>query len=110
MTHQERTSRRRRMADLVHNGLTLGEVAGQFGVSMTMVRMAYEEFHPGEKAKKGRPRASSTVRILALLIKTPLTLQEIADRVGVKYQRVQELQMELQGVGLVRDNAFVKNS
>ena len=102
MNRQERQQRRKTIADAIHNGLTLGEAASRFQLSMTMVRKAHEEFYPEEKAKKGRPRPSSTIRIASLLINTPLTLQEIADRVKVSYQRVQEIQLELQGVGLER--------
>ena len=95
MTHNERTNRRRSMADLIYNGKTFGEVAGQFGVSMTMVRMAYQEFYPGEKTQKDK-----TIRIIALLIKTPLTLQEIANIIGVSYQKCQQVRDELLSEGI----------
>jgi transposase len=104
MTHSERVKRRQEMAEAVHNGSTLGEAASEFEVSMTTVRMAHQQFYPGEKARKGTPRASSTVKIIALLVKTHLTLKEIADLCGVKYQRIQELQQELQNEGIHRSS------
>lgn len=102
MTHPERVQRRREIADAIHNGMTLGEAASEFEVSMTTARMAHEQFYPNEKILRGNPRASSTVRVIALLIKTLLTLKDIADICGVKYQRVQEIQQELQNEGIHR--------
>jgi transposase len=104
MTHSERVERRKEIADMVHAGSSIGETANYYGVSMTMVRMAHTEFYPNNRIELiiGKPRSSKTIQIVALLVKTHLTLSEIAAQVGVTYQRVQQVQAELSTEGINR--------
>lgn len=95
MNHLERMARRKRIALAVHEGITIGEVAGLFGVSMSLVRNAFTEHYPDEQAALGPRRASSTIRIVAMLINSTYTLKDIADSVGVSYQNVQQIREQL---------------
>ena len=98
MTHNQRAKRRRDIAEqVVIHHRPVGEVAGDYEVSMTMVRQSIQEYFPdeAESLPKGPVRASKTIRIAAQLLRTTDSITEISNRVGVPYQRVQAVRTEL---------------
>ena len=102
MTHAERTTRRREMADFVNEGGSIREAAIKYEVSTTLVRDAYRVFYPdGAKPKKDLPRASKTIRIVAELLRSTDSFSAISSRVGTAYQRIQDVHSQMVSEGIL---------
>jgi transposase len=105
LTHAQRRVRRAEIAQLVADGLPIADAANQFGVSIETVRRACQEH--GVAHRNVRIQASS-MRVLAELLNTRSSTDEIGDRLGFSRQWVQHILRAAREAGIrfpLRDRA-----
>lgn len=96
MTHKESAVRRRKMAEEVEAGATLGDVALKYDVEMSTARKAC---YTAGCLKIGRAR-QKTIGIVAELLNTGDTLSQIADRLDMDLTNVARIYRRCVAAGI----------
>ncbi len=89
LSHAQRRMRRREMATLVGEGMTIPEIVKQFGVGAATVRAACHEHAVVVVGRKGPLPKSGTWAVLAALLNTSAPVDIIAKKHGMGRQQVQ---------------------
>ena len=102
MTHEQRYIRRVRIREMVAAGTPVAEVADHFGVSTHMVcgeckRAGVPYDRPKPPPPQVRP---SSYAVLADLINTDMTLEQIGEARGISRQRVGQIAQLARGAGI----------
>lgn len=102
MTHEERAERRRQIAECVKQGENPSTVASEFGVTIETVKNACYEYTV-QFPKITKNSLSSSLEIIAQLMKGDINQNVLAERFKVSKQRISQIRQEAIKAGIIVD-------